>query len=548
MDASLSRGFHGGVQGGHRRPEDREGVQERHHGSLRERAHRQEDRGGPRRPVRRPAWLQASDHRRERQRRISDADRPARAATEAAPPERRRRLPSRPTRDAQEEDGPRKHGVARHPSAEPEDRRARTEVDRGRVAGAGAMKVPGQPEVNIGVVGHVDHGKSTLTERLTGERTDRHSEEIKRGISIRLGYADMAIYKCPKDDEPAAYQNTEICKTHNVKGELQRIVSFVDSPGHETLMATMLSGAAIMDGALLVIAANEDCPQPQTKEHLMALGIIGVDKIVIVQNKIDIVDPKQAEENYRQIQAFVKGTVAEGAPIVPVSAHHEVNLDVLLMMIQKVIPTRPHEEAKPAKMYVARSFDVNQPGIPPEKIVGGVLGGSLMQGHMKVGEAIEISPGRQVTLGNKTEWKNITTSIRSLHTGGAARKDVRPGGLIAIGTNLDPVLTKADGLVGRVGGPPGSLPEIVMKMSVEVNLLERVVGVPEELKVEGIKTSEPLMVSVGTATTVGVVTSARENRADMALKIPVVAEPGQRVAVSRRIGGKWRLIGYGVLK
>jgi len=313
-------------------------------------------------------------------------------------------------------------------------------------------------------------------------------------------------------------------------------------------MATMLSGAAIMDGALLVIAANEDCPQPQTKEHLMALGIIGVDKIVIVQNKIDIVDPKQAAENYRQIQAFIKGTVAEGAPIVPVSAHHDVNLDALLMMIQKVIPTPPHDEGKPAKMYVARSFDVNQPGIPPEKIVGGVLGGSLMLGRMKVGEEIEISPGRQVTLGNKTEWKNITTTIRSLHTGGSARKEVRPGGLIAIGTNLDPVLTKADGLVGRVVGPPASLPEILMKMTVEVNLLERVVGVPEELKVEGIKTSEPLMVSVGTATTVGVVTSARENRADMALKIPVVAEPGQRVAVSRRIGGKWRLIGYGVLK
>jgi len=410
------------------------------------------------------------------------------------------------------------------------------------------MKVPGQPAVNIGVVGHVDHGKSTLTERLTGERTDRHSEEIKRGISIRLGYADMAIYKCPRCDEPTGYSNQETCKIHNTKGELQRIVSFVDSPGHETLMATMLSGAAIMDGALLVIAANEDCPQPQTKEHLMALGIIGVDKVIIVQNKIDIVDPKQAAENYKQIQAFVKGTVAESAPIVPVSAHHEVNLDVLLMMIEKVIPTRPREEGKTAKMYVARSFDVNQPGIPPEKIVGGVLGGSLIQGRMKVGDEIEIAPGRQVTLGNKTEWKNITTSVRSLHSGGSSKKEVRPGGLIAIGTNLDPVLTKADGLVGRVVGPPSSIPEIVMKMSVEVNLLERVVGVAEDLKVEGIKTSEPLMVSVGTATTVGVVTSARENRADMALKIPVVAEPGQRVAVSRRIGGKWRLIGYGVIK
>src|SRR5438874_2323737 len=446
--------FSGGIQGGHRGSEGRQIVQAGHHRALRQRPDRQEARRRPRRPVRRPARLQAPDHRRERQGRLPDAVRPAGAAAEGPPGQRGRRVPSSAPGDPEEEDGPREHGVAGHPPAEPEDRPARAEVDRRRVAGAGAMKVPGQPEVNIGVVGHVDHGKSTLTERLTGERTDRHSEEIKRGISIRLGYADMAIYKCPK----------------------------------------------------------------------------------------------QAEENYKQILAFVKGTVAEGAPIVPVSAHHDVNLDVLLMMIQKVIPTKPHDETKPARMYVARSFDVNQPGISPDKIVGGVMGGSLIQGRTKVGEEIEISPGRQVTVGNRTEWKNLTTSIRSLHSGGAARKDVRPGGLIAIGTNLDPVLTKADGLVGRVVGPPGSLPEVVMKMSVEVNLLERVVGVPEELKVEGIKTSEPLMVSVGTATTVGVLTSARENRADMALKIHVVAELGQRVAVSRRIGGKWRLIGYGVIK
>ena len=279
----------------------------------------------------------------------------------------------------------------------------------------------------------------------------------------------------------------------------------------------------------------------------MGLGIIGVERIVIVQNKIDLVSPEQAKENYRQIEAFVKGTVAEGAPIVPVSAHHDVNLDALLMLIQKVIPTKSHDESRPAKMYVARSFDVNQPGIPPEKIVGGVLGGSLLRGRLKVGDEIEIAPGRQVTVGNKTEWKDIMTTVRSLHSGGSAKKEVRPGGLIAIGTNLDPVLTKADSLVGRVVGPPETLPEVLSRMSIEVNLLERVVGTAEDLKVEGIKTSEPLMISVGTATTVGVVTSARENRADMTLKIPVVAEPGQRVAVSRRIGGKWRLIGYGVI-
>src|SRR3989304_5940525 len=209
----------------------------------------------------------------------------------------------------------------------------------------------------------------------------------------------MAISRCPKCDEPTCYSNADTCKIHNVKADLQATVPFVDSPGHETLMATMLSGAAIMDGALLVIAANEECPQPQTKEHLMARGIIGVDRIVIVQNKIDLVNPEQAKENYRQIESFVKGTVAEGAPIVPVSAHHEVNLDALLMLIQKVIPTRPHDESKPAKMYVARSFDVNQPGIPPEKIAGGVLGGRALPGKLKVGDEIEITPGLQVRVG-----------------------------------------------------------------------------------------------------------------------------------------------------
>jgi len=409
------------------------------------------------------------------------------------------------------------------------------------------VKVPVQPEVNVGVVGHVDHGKSTAVYRLTGEKTDRHSEEIRRGISIRLGYADMPVYRCPDCEEPQCWSNTETCAGCPTKGVFQRAVSFVDSPGHETLMATMLSGAAIMDGAILVIGANEPCPQPQTKEHLAALGIIGVTNVIILQNKIDLVDEKGARTNFEQIQAFVKGTTAENAPVVPFSAHHDVNIDTLIMLIQRIMLARPHEERKPPRMFVARSFDVNQPGSPPEKLVGGVLGGSLIQGKLKLGDEIEITPGRQLTAGGRSEWQNLRTKVRSLHSGGAPRKEVRPGGLIAIGTELDPVLTKSDSLVGRVVGQPGTLPEVLSKMSVEVHLLEQVVGVAEDVKVEGIKTSEPLMLSVGTATTVGIVSSARRDNADLNLKIPVAAEPGQRVAMSRRVGGKWHLIGYGAL-
>ena len=183
------------------------------------------------------------------------------------------------------------------------------------------MKISQQPEINIGMIGHVDHGKTTLTKALSGEWTDRHSEEIKRGISIRLGYADAAFYKC---DDCEKYTNAPTCPECGGDATFLRAISLVDAPGHETLMATMLSGAAMMQGALLLIAANEPCPQPQTEEHLMALSIIGVEKIIIVQNKVDIVTKEEAMENYREIKKFVKGTIAEGAPIIPVSAHHDV--------------------------------------------------------------------------------------------------------------------------------------------------------------------------------------------------------------------------------
>ena len=191
-----------------------------------------------------------------------------------------------------------------------------------------------KPHVNIGTIGHVDHGKTTLTKALSGEWTDRHSEELKRGISIRLGYADVAFYKCPECQGPAAFGTTKKCKACGADAEFLRAVSFVDAPGHETLMATMLSGAALMDGALLLVAANEKCPQPQTKEHLMALSIIGIENIIIVQNKIDIVSREQAIENYKQIKEFVKGTIAENAPIVPISANSGVNIDMLIKTIE----------------------------------------------------------------------------------------------------------------------------------------------------------------------------------------------------------------------
>ena len=162
------------------------------------------------------------------------------------------------------------------------------------------------PGVNIGVVGHVDHGKTTLVSALTGVWTDRHSEEIKRGISIRLGYADATFLKCDDKGNSDGYSTAATGSPCGDKAVPFRTVSFVDAPGHETLMATMLSGSALMDGAMLVIAANEPCPQPQTKEHLMALSMVGIRRIVIVQNKIDVVTQKEAVAHYPEIMREIQ--------------------------------------------------------------------------------------------------------------------------------------------------------------------------------------------------------------------------------------------------
>ncbi len=410
------------------------------------------------------------------------------------------------------------------------------------------MSLPKQPEINIGMIGHVDHGKTTLTQRLTGKWADEHSEELKKGISIKLGYADAAFYKCPTCDEPRCYGVKKKCPNCGSSTELLRVVSFVDAPGHETLMAIMLSGAAIMDGAVLVVSANEECPQPQTREHLTALDISGIKNIVIVQNKIDLVDEKEARENYKQIIDFVKGTTAEGAPIIPVSAHQDMNMDVLIKAMEDKIPTPDHDLEKPPLMYTARSFDINKPGTRPKELTGGVIGGSLIEGVLKKGDEIEICPGRKIEVEGRPQMKKITTTVDSLFTGGKSVSEATPGGLIAIGTTLDPSRTKSDSFSGKVIGRKGSLPKTMDEFFLSITLLKRVVGTIEEKNVEPIKTNEPLMLTIGTATTVGIVSEFQGEKIGVTLKLSVCAREGQRIAISRRIEGRWHLIGYGEIE
>jgi translation initiation factor 2 subunit 3 len=404
------------------------------------------------------------------------------------------------------------------------------------------MEITKQPVLNIGIVGHIDHGKTTLLYKLSGKWTDTHSEELKRGITIKLGYADVVIRKCPKCNE---YTREEKCKCGE-NSEPIKYISFVDAPGHEMLMATMLSGATIIDAAVLVIAANEQCPRPQTKEHLVALEAKGIQQIIIVQNKVDLVSKEEAIKSYNDIKNFVKGTIAENSPIIPCSAQQEVNLGEIFAAIDRLKVPERDKNGKPI-FFVARSFDINRPGTKVHDLKGGVLGGVLKQGALKVGDRIEIKPGLVIKRHNINEYRTIKTRIIALYSGNNPLEEVIPSGNLAIQTELDPILTKADALSGCVASRENELPEIQNKIRVRIQLFKNVLGEEQEKSVEGIKVTETLLLSVNTTTSVGTVTKLKGSEAEIVLKIPIVPIGGNKIGIARNMQGHWRLIGWGEL-
>ncbi len=380
------------------------------------------------------------------------------------------------------------------------------------------------------MLGHVDHGKTTLTQALTGKWTDTHSEELKRGISIRLGYADTHIYHDEKSDSYS---------TDPKKGKLLRKISLVDAPGHETLMTTVISATSILDGVLFLIAANEPCPQPQTAEHLLVLNSTGIKKIIVVQTKIDLVSKEKAMENHRQIKEFLKGTVAEDAPIIPVAANTGLNIDVLLRTVNEVMKPPEQDEKAKLRMYVSRSFDINRPGTDIQKLRGGVIGGSIVQGVLKAGDQIEIKPGVARKEGGRPE--TIVTTVKSLREEEDELKSARPGGLVAIGTEVDPALAKSDYLVGSIIGRKGEVPDPVDEIKVKYHLLKR----SGEQSTIPLNESEPVVINIHTSTNVGLITKLAKGAATIRLKRPSVIYPEMHVALSKRVGQRWKLSAWG---
>jgi len=417
-----------------------------------------------------------------------------------------------------------------------------------------------QATINIGTIGHVAHGKSTVVKAISGVHTVRFKNELERNITIKLGYANAKIYQCkdPECPRPGNFltrgsSTEDVVKQGKWSYELVRHVSFVDCPGHDILMATMLNGAAVMDAALLLIAGNEPCPQPQTSEHLAAVEIMKLQHIIILQNKIDLVKEAAAIQQHEDIKAFVKGTVADSAPIVPISAQLKYNIDVVAEYITNHIPVPVRNFSGEPKMIVIRSFDVNKPGEEVHGLRGGVAGGSILQGVLKLGQEVEIRPGI-VQRGQNGQVKCVPlfSRIVSLFAEHNDLQYAAPGGLIGVGTLLDPTLTRADRLVWQVLGTPGALPQIYTAIEVSYYLLRRLLGVKtadgeKQGKVQKLGKGEILMVNIGSTSVGGKIEAVRADLAKISLTSPVCTSEGEKIALSRRIDKHWRLIGWGTI-
>ncbi len=398
-----------------------------------------------------------------------------------------------------------------------------------------------QSELNIGTLGHVDHGKTTLVSALTHTWTDVHSESVKRSMTIKLGYADALINKCGGGGV-FPFTVGEKCADGSVPTPFRKI-SLLDAPGHETLMATAIASSSIIDCAMFVISAAEPCPMQQTREHLMIINALGIKNVIIAQTKVDIVGKEQAKKHYDQIKAFVKGTVVEHSPVVPLMANKNINIDALLSEIASIkIPER-NTTADPF-MYVARSFDVNRPGTTIKELVGGVIGGSIIRGTFKIGDEIEIRPGVNFS-GDKSKrevYEPLITKIDSLSAGDQKLDSAIAGGLIAVGAEVDPGFSKADGLVGQVVGKAGHLPESTDVITINYTSLNR-----SDIPKQALRQAEQVLLGIGTGTFVGLLTNVKKNRLEIKLNRPACIDKSTKISILRNFSQRWKLGGFGLL-
>jgi len=387
-----------------------------------------------------------------------------------------------------------------------------------------------QPVINIGLLGSVSHGKSTLVKLISGKSTQQHSKEKIRNITMKVGYANAKIW----------LSNGELMHTDGDNSELVHHFSFVDCPGHHELIDTMMAGATVMDGGIVVVAGNlPPASQPQLYQHLLTAKLLGLTNLVFVLNKLDLVNEEIAKERYHELKDFlVKKGFEDDYLIIPMALNLGLNKKYLLEAIMEKFPpnTKNEKYNQELNLTITRSFDLNKPGTIPDKLKGGVVGGSLIFGELKLNDEIEIRPGQVRFDKDKKEWiaKPFISKVISLFSEKTSLDSIIPGGLMAVGLEIDPFFTKNDGLKGQILGKKGEMSEIYSEIKIKSETLEK-------YKIQ----NKIYHLQIGANSVKGKVKTINKNIVEFILSKPSIINPNNKIFICDKIENVTTIIAVG---
>ena len=381
-----------------------------------------------------------------------------------------------------------------------------------------------QPIINLGCIGHVSHGKSTLVRALTGVKTQKHSSEKERNITINIGYANAKIYQNNEGEYFTASSDSDsLLNEDGSKMKLVSNISMVDCPGHEAFMSNMISGSAVMDSSILVIASNENIPQPQTFDHFEAVKSVNIKDFLILQNKCDLIKKEENELVLKKIKNFVKDSVADGCNIIPSSIQNGINKQEILKNIVNMSKLKNFNNVNDDTfMIVIRSFDINRQNSDWSTLKGGVVGGSLLCGNLKVGEYVELRPG--FIIGDK--YRPIYCKIKSLKSDSKELKYIFSGGLVGVCLDLDPSLCKNNFMVGQILGNIGKMPNVYNEIDITYEELKR-----QDNNYDEFKKDEIIVLNINAMSIEGKILKCKKNNLKIKLFKPVCIKNNQKLSI-----------------
>ena len=401
--------------------------------------------------------------------------------------------------------------------------------------------------INLGTLGSVSDGKSEMIYQLSGIRTQRDSREKKRNITIKAGYANIKLWKCEEcfklfsSGENVTENICDNCDDNNCV--INNHISFVDCPGHQELIETMMSSMSLMKGAIVIISVAEPLKQkPQLIQHLISAKVSNLNKLIICMNKCDLVPINIVKERKKELDELLKKLDITPLIIIPTSFTHKLGINELIHSIETFFPNQEEEINTKTLFRITRSFDINQPGINYETMKGGCVGGSLISGSFKLNDEVEINPG--ILTKNKDgrfTCEPIRTTLLSFESDKIKLDVVEPGGLVGILTNIDPYYCKNDQLKGNVITLVGQALPVYDKINIEFSKIDEFDGVWIP------KNGDKLFLQIGNMFTEAILSKIKNEKMLLQLVKPVCIDTNSKIMICIK-QPILKIVGIGSLK